>query len=166
MDRLIPTLFAVAIVVVAFALLWRGWRSRSRPQAQSLPAPQRPAPGTPVLGDPVEGTYVVTTLGGQPLERVAAHGLGIRTSALLAVSEAGIILDRDGVDDMLIPTEAITGVGTTSGMIGKFVEKDGIIVISWRLGDTAVDTGFRTRRADERSTTIDRIRQLIEETPQ
>jgi uncharacterized membrane protein len=163
MDRLMPTVLTITIVIIVFALLWWGWRSRRNSQAAVLPKPARPAEGTPVFGGPVDGTYVVTTVAGQHLERIAAHGLGIRTPAQLSISEAGVILDRDGVDDMLIPADAILGVSTTSGMIGKFVEKDGIVVITWRLGDTTVDTGFRTRAAADRQPTIDHIRQLIGE---
>ncbi|GAA4285419.1 transporter [Brevibacterium daeguense] len=158
-----PTLLTVAIVIGVFALLWWGWRSRRDSQAAVLPRPARPAEGTTVIGDPIDGTYVVTTLSGQHLERVAAHGLGIRTSARLSFSDAGVILDRDGGDDLLIPVDAILDVSTTSGMIGKFVERDGIVVITWKLGDTPVDTGFRTRAAADRQPTIDHIRQLIGE---
>lgn len=164
MDRLTPALITLALIVVLFALIGMGWRRRVRSQTTAMPPPQRPAEGMPVIGDPVPGMYVATTLAGQPFERVAAHGLGIRTTALLSISDAGVILDRDGTADLLIPADAITGVGATSGMIGKFVEPEGIIVISWHLGDTPVDTGFRTRAAAARTPTIDRIRQLTGET--
>ncbi|MCX0278054.1 transporter [Nocardia zapadnayensis] len=163
MDRLIPALIVVAVVIVLFALVWWGWCSRQRSQSAQFPAPPRPVEGMPVRTEPVAGMYVATTLSEQPLERVAAHGLGLRTSAFLSVADDGVIIDRDGVDDLLIPAAAITGITTASGMIGKFVEKDGLIVITWRLGDTPVDTGFRTRTAADRTPTIDHIRQLIGE---
>ena len=34
-------------------------------------------------------------------------------------------------------------------MIGKFVERDGLVVFTWQLGDTVVDTGFRARNGAE-----------------
>ncbi|WP_101649967.1 hypothetical protein [Brevibacterium ihuae] len=163
MDRLIPALIVVGVIVALFALVAWGWTARRRAQTAQFPAPARPVEGMPVRGEPVAGMYVATTLADQPLERVAAHGLGLRTSAFLAIADDGVIIDRDGVDDLLIPVHDISGVSTASGMIGKFVEKDGLIVISWRLGDTAVDTGFRTRAAADRTPTIDHIRQLIGE---
>lgn len=163
MDRLIPALIVVGVIVALFALVAWGWTARRRAQTAQFPAPPRPAEGMPVRTEPVAGMYVATTLAEQPLERVAAHGLGLRTPAFLSVADAGVIIDRDGVEDLLIPTAAITGITTASGMIGKFVEKDGLIVITWRLGDTPVDTGFRTRTAADRTPTIDHIRQLIGE---
>jgi hypothetical protein len=36
-------------------------------------------------------------------------------------------------------------------MAGKFVEKDGLAVLTWSLGGTLVDTGFRTRRAEDKA---------------
>ena len=33
------------------------------------------------------------------------------------------------------------------GMTGKFVEKEGLVILTWRLGALGVDTGFRTRHA-------------------
>ena len=36
-------------------------------------------------------------------------------------------------------------------MAGKFVEKDGLLVLSWMLGGHELDTGFRTRHADDKN---------------
>ena len=33
-------------------------------------------------------------------------------------------------------------------MVGKFVERDGLVVLTWDLGDTRVDTGFRARTGE------------------
>ncbi|WP_349827978.1 hypothetical protein [Brevibacterium litoralis] len=163
MDRLIPTLVLVGVVVLVFAGMWWAWRRKQAAQAARFPAPARPAEGTAVEGAPVPGMYVATTLAGQPLERVQAHHLGVRTDAELSVGPAGVILDRAGTDDLLIPAAAIESVEARSGMIGKFVEKDGLVVVTWRLGDTLVDTGFRTRSAADRTPTIESIRHLIGE---
>ncbi|GAA2008501.1 hypothetical protein [Brevibacterium samyangense] len=163
MDRLIPTLLTVGVVIVLFALMWWGWNRKRAQQAARFPVPARPAAGTAVLAGPVPGMYVATTLADQPLERVQAHHLGVRTDAELSIAADGIILDRAGTDDLLIPRAAITGVRTASGMIGKFVERDGLVVITWTLGEVAVDTGFRTRAAADRTHVIESIRQLIGE---
>jgi hypothetical protein len=46
-------------------------------------------------------------------------------------------------------------------MVGKWVGGDGLAVITWQLGDTLVDTGFRLdRRADQ-----DRLLALDPSTP-
>ncbi|MBW4095861.1 MAG: hypothetical protein HIU81_11075, partial [Acidobacteria bacterium] len=99
-----------------------------------------------------EGTYVATTTSGDWLDRVAVQQLGLRTRAVLLVFESGVLLNRDGVPDVFIPAESLTEIRTESGMAGKFVEKDGLIVIMWLLGEQALDTGFRTREAAAKHT--------------
>lgn len=162
MDRLIPTLIVAAVIAALFALMWLGWRSRKHRQG-GIPVPESPAGDLRLSSPPVEGTYVATTLAAEPLERINVHRLGVRTTAALGVSDTGIVLDRDGVPDMLIPAADLEDVRTESGMIGKFVERDGLIIITWRLGDTLVDTGFRPRRAADRTPTLTSIRQLLGE---
>ncbi|RAF05970.1 hypothetical protein DN545_35430, partial [Burkholderia multivorans] len=112
-----------------------------------------------------EGSYVSTTPAGHPLGRVAIHGLGIRTAGELVVTDGGVILDLAGREDFLIPRADIVSVDTTSGMIGKFVERGGIVRITWRLGETLVDTGFRARYSADTAPTVNRIREMIVEAP-
>lgn len=162
MERLIPTLLVAAVVCAVFALFWFGWRRRVGEQS-SIPVPQRPVEGVGLLGEPVPGSYVATTTAGDPLDRIAAHGLGLRTDADLVLTEDGIVLDRAGTGDILLPWTDVESVRAGQGMIGKFVEPEGLIIITWRLGDTRVDTGFRTRAAADRTSTIDSIRARIGE---
>lgn len=151
MNQLIGTIVCIAIAALIFAGFWWGWRARVGRQS-GLPAPATPPAtlGSERIGAEFEGMYVSTTLAGERFERVAAHGLGLRTTARLFVADLGVVIARDGADDLLLPRESLTGARTESGMAGKFVEKDGLVVIGWRLGDTAVDTGFRTRYAEDR----------------
>ncbi len=146
MDRLFPTLLAVALVLVIFALLWLGWRHRLQRQAGIAPLPVVPLQLSAPLAS-AEGQYVVTTTEGDWLDRLAVHGLGIRSNAVLAVHPEGILISRSGAPDVFIPKDSYSGARTESGMAGKFVERDGLIVLSWRLGGNPVDTGFRTRNA-------------------
>ncbi len=76
-----------------------------------------------------------------------------------------MILDLAGREDFLIPRADIVSVDTTSGMIGKFVERGGIVRITWRLGETLVDTGFRARYSADTAPTVNRIREMIVEAP-
>ena len=62
----------------------------------------------------------------------------------------GYVYARDGEAPLFVPAAAVLGTGTASGMAGKFVERDGLVVLTWSLGGTPVDTGFRTRRAADR----------------
>ncbi|ALU40216.1 ABC transporter permease [Kocuria flava] len=144
-------LLTLLVVTALFVLIRRGWAGRLRRQA-GLPAPPAPPAGlaerTPRLA--VAGMYVSTTLQGAPLERVAAHGLGLRARAAVAVHDDGVLYARDGEAPLFVPAAAVLGTGTASGMAGKFVERDGLVVLTWSLGGTPVDTGFRTRRAADR----------------
>lgn len=145
----------LGVVALMVALILLGWRNRVRRQS-TVPAPVpvpldaqgAPALGAP-LGGPAEGAYVCTTSAGDWLDRIAAHRLGIRTNADLSVHAAGVLLARHGAPDLFIPATEITGVSRASGMAGKFVEKDGLLVIGWMLGAKAVDTGFRPRYHQE-----------------
>lgn len=154
MERLVPTLIMVAIVAVIFLLMWRGWKARQA-SFGSLPAPRRPKED--VTTEPFAGMYVATALASDPLERVNVHGLGVRTGARVFVESHGVVFALDGVGEFEIPTDAIVDVGSASGMIGKFVEKDGLVVIQWTLGSTEVCTGFRPRVATEKKELINRI---------
>ncbi|WP_029089098.1 hypothetical protein [Brevibacterium album] len=162
MERLIPTLVLLGVAGLVFAGMWWGWRRRSRAQ-QGLPAPPAPVEGSEVLAAPVEGMYVATTTAGDPYDRIAAHGLGLRTQALVVATAAGLVIERSGTRDLLLPWEAITGVRAGQGMIGKFVEPAGLVIVGWRLGDTEVETGFRTRAAALRTPLIETIRRLHQE---
>lgn len=162
MERLTPTLVLVGITLLVFLLLWLGWRRRAVSQS-GLPAPARPREGSAVLHGPVDGMYVATTRAGDPYDRIAVHGLGLRTAADVVLTEDGIVLDRAGTGDLLIPWADVRDVRTAQGMIGKFVEPDGLIIIGWTLADTPLDTGFRTRAADDRAPLITSIRRSIEE---
>lgn len=161
MERLIPALVLLVVTIVVFWLMWRGWRRRAGSQSD-LPAPARPVEGTPVLHGPIEGMYVATTSAGDPYDRIAVHGLGLRTAADVVLTDAGVVIDRAGTGDFLIPWTDVHDVRSSQGMIGKFVEPDGLIVIRWSLGDTPLESGFRTRAADARTPLITSIRRQIE----
>ncbi|PQZ93820.1 hypothetical protein CQ018_09225 [Arthrobacter sp. MYb227] len=138
-------LITIAVIVVCIGLILLGWRNRLRRQS-TVPAP----PATPEnlgaqLIPPSEGQYVSTTTAGDWLDRIAAHQLGIRCNATLLVHDAGVLFARHGAADLFISTVALSAVGRSSGMAGKFVEKDGLLVITWALDEKLVDTGFRPR---------------------
>ncbi|MGO4385289.1 PH-like domain-containing protein [Specibacter sp. RAF43] len=159
-ERTLPVLLTLLLLVAVFALMGWGWRNKLRRQAGVSALPELPADlGPAVLRVP--GQYVVTTAAGDWLERIAVHGLGIRTTAELAVHRAGVVLHRRGAADIFIARDALTEVGTQSGMAGKFVEKDGLVVLTWLLGGTPVDTGFRTRAAEAKRPLLAALAQLL-----
>lgn len=159
-DKTLPLVVTLAIIVLLFALIGAGWRNRLRRQRHVAPLPPVPAETGPALAT-VGGQYVVTTTTGDWLDRIAVHGLGIRTNATLRVFPDGVVLDRSGAQSLYIGRDRLVDVSTTSGMAGKFVEKDGLVVLSWRLGELAVDTGFRTRSAADRAPLVTALNTLL-----
>jgi hypothetical protein len=164
MDKILPGLLMLAIIAVVFVLLAIGWRNRLKRQADVEQLPPVPAaPGEPLAS--AEGQYVASTTGGDWLDRIAVHGLGIRTNSTLAVYPHGVLFDRSGAPDLYIPAASLGGVRQDSGMAGKFVEKDGLLVVTWMLGSHELDTGFRTRRAADKDLLYTALQELISSAP-
>ena len=164
MDKILPGLAMLAVIAVVFVLLAIGWRNRLKRQSDVEQLPPVPA----AAGEPLtaaEGQYVATTTGGDWLDRIAVHGLGIRTNATLSVYPHGVLFDRSGAPALYIPAAALGGVRQDSGMAGKFVEKDGLLVLTWLHGSHELDTGFRTRRAADKDTLYAALQELISSAP-
>ena len=70
MDKTIPTVIVVAIIVVVLVGMYFGWRARQRRQAGLAAVNPVPADLGEVLLT-VRGLYVATTVAGEPLERIA-----------------------------------------------------------------------------------------------
>lgn len=164
-NQTLTVLITVPLIAVVLALIWLGWRSRLRRQSdvERLPeVPQQLTPATVVA----DGQYVVTTTGGDWLDRIAVQGLGIRSNAELSVHAEGVLFDRKGAAPVFIPASAIVESREASGMAGKFVEKDGLLVISWKLGTRELDTGFRSKRAADKKYLLQALHNLISAAPQ
>jgi hypothetical protein len=159
-NQMLTLVSTVAIIAVVLVMMGLGWRNRLRRQADVDPLPEVPLePGVPNAR--AEGQYVASTSGGDWLDRIAVHSLGIRTNAVLSVYPHGVLLDRSGAPAIYIPAESLTAVRLESGMAGKFVETDGLLVLTWDLGTHTLDTGFRTRRAADKDALYDSLQQLI-----
>ncbi|WP_246956057.1 hypothetical protein [Brachybacterium sp. Marseille-Q7125] len=154
-DRILPVLLLAALFAGAMALMYLGWRSRGRSQAD-VPAPPPDAPleqlGETLAEGPFEAVYVSTVRAGDPLDRIVAHGLGSRSRARISVGSAGTWrIDREGARSFTLPADTVTGLFTTPGIAGKAVGGDGLLLIRWQLSEDApaLDTGLRMdRRAD------------------
>lgn len=165
MVKELSLLFTVVLIGAALVLIWLGWRNRLRRQADVEPLPAVPAG----LSNPLaaaDGQYVASTTAGDWLDRIAVHQMGIRTNAVLSVHPEGALFDRSGAGPVFIPAARLTGVRQESGMAGKFVEKDGLLVLSWMLGSRELDTGFRTRRAEDKALLLATLQDLISAAPQ
>jgi hypothetical protein len=139
----------VAVVLLAYAGMWRGWKARAARQAR-LPEPQPlDVSATADTSASVAGTYVSTTRGGHWMDRVTAHGLGTLGRAQLAADDAALLVVREGARSFRIPADDLLSVRRERGIAGKVREPEGIVVVTWRLGDHELDTGFRPERARE-----------------
>ena len=174
-------LAALAVFLVLYVTLI-GRRRLAQRTTTLVPVPP-PVPGTaptgtpdgigPVRFGPLEATYVSTTLHGDWLARVGAHGLGDRSSALVSVHDAGpgqdggVLVERDGAQDLWVPVHTIRSAGLAPGMAGKYVGTDGLVVLTWAVPEAdgvaaaLVDTGLRTRRAEDRGGLVDAVRYLL-----
>jgi hypothetical protein len=153
-------IFGTLMVIAAgYYGMYRGWRTRQARQTDLAPLP-------PVPGDDkshgVEGVYVATTAAGDWMDRIAVHELGVRSTADLAVSEAGLIFHRQGAADVFIPADHLTGVRTDRGIAGKVTaEKSGLVVVTWNHDGRELDTGFRPRRKADTAPLTESISTLI-----
>lgn len=139
-SRTLLTVGMIALIAGVYWLMRRGWQRQARGQS-SIPAPQPVGHTTPTF----EGIYASTTYADQPLKRIVVHGLGGRTSVEVGFSPETVELYRRGSTSFAIPRKDILSVSRSNGMAGKFVGDSSLTVITWKLGEIAVDTGLLIR---------------------
>ncbi len=162
MDRLWLTVAMVLLCVLAGAGLWWGWQRRAgRQSTLSEPAAAPEVQGAE-LAEPLVGLYVSTTYAGRWQDRIVAHGLGRRATSTLRLTTDGVLVDRADDDPIFIPADSLTAAGTAPGIAGKVMGmSDGILVLTWTLGDTAVDTGFRADDLAEQQAFLTALRRIL-----
>lgn len=160
MTRLQAGLLLLLAIPVVWGLMWWGWRGRVRRQGDVAALPPVPQGFSPDRLGPVEGTYVSTTTEGDWLDRVVAHGLGVRSPVEASLGSAGLLLARRGAPDLWIPATAMRGVRREPGMAGKYVGGEGLVVVTWRHAETTLDTGLRLRRGDDEAQLVERLQAL------
>jgi hypothetical protein len=146
-SRILGTAIMVLIIGGIYLLMWRGWKKRQARQADIEPLPKPPTAG--FSGEGVEAVYVSTTSEGDWLDRIAVHGLGERSAARVHVAVAGVFVEREGAGDLYIPAAAVRGVHLTTGMAGKYLREEGIVVLTWQHGDRTLDTGLKPRHGTD-----------------
>ncbi|MEY9953406.1 hypothetical protein [Leifsonia sp. EB34] len=143
MDKLLPTIGILAVVIVVLALAVVGWRRRMRrdaPAGGGYPAPETAAAVTASS----EVLYVATTKAGEALERLALPGLSYRGRGTVEVSADGVLLRVTGEQPVFIPATALTGVGAATVTIDRVVERDGLLRLGWTTsGGASADSYFR-----------------------
>jgi hypothetical protein len=149
--------FVAILLVAAVALgIWLSTTKKRRLQEEQVTAPL-PTEAVGTFG----ALYVSTVFEEAPLDRIWAHGLGMRGQSKLGVTPSGVSVNRHGEASFLIPTESIELIDRTSATIDKAVEKAGLTAIHWALGETKVITHFRFSSPVERKEFEKNVLQLI-----
>ena len=141
--RALYTLLTLAAVIGLYLLMLKGWRSRQRRQSDLPPPPPAPAVRGEVLVAAVPGLFIGTTFRDDWLDRVAVHDLAHRASGWLVVATDGVHVERDGLSDLYLPYGLIDAAAPGDALAGKFVGKDGLLLVDWRLGSRRVTSAFR-----------------------
>ena len=144
-DFWIPTIGLAVLTVVLLLAMRRGWRSRQARTADAVgDLPTTPAElGAPIT-EAFEGVYVGTTLAGKWLERIAGQGLGSRAAGTAQLFESGLVVVRQGTDNLYIPLDRLTDVRFDRGVAGKVGDPERLVVVTWQL-DVPVDSGILVR---------------------
>ena len=160
--------FWVAVGVLLLLLVLGGRRRLAQRTGQLAPVPPAPPSDLGALRlAPIEATYVSSTVAGDWLARVGAHGLGDRATARVAVHDAGVLIERDGADPLFVPAAALRRAALAPGMAGKYVGTDGLVVLTWvvpsdgKVRALEVDTGLRTRHPEDKSRLVDAVAHLL-----
>ncbi len=144
MERLVLTLVVLGCLLLAVWGMRVGWRRRARSQSVLVPPfPQVPEEPGGLLLPEAPGLYVSTTTAGNWQDRIVTRGVGLRGRAVLRRYAGGVEVDRAGAPGFWIPVESIVDVRRASAIAGKVMGTDSLLVITWRLGDVELDTGFR-----------------------
>jgi len=173
-ERILWTVVTLGALIAIYLLMWRGWRRRQAGQADIAELPEAPAgafPGAQGAAAPagdkaagnaagIESVYVSTTSEGDWLDRIAVHGLGERSNAQVRVAPAGVLVEREPAD-VFIPAAAIRAVRPVTGMAGKYLREEGIVVVTWQHGEHTLDTGLLPRYDADRESLLASVRNLL-----
>jgi hypothetical protein len=153
MAKIITTLLLLAIMAGLIVLAANSWRRRRREQALSFSCPAESFGAASEVAPADESAkvqYVATTIAGEPLNRVTAYGLGFRGRATVSVWGQGVLIERNGERSLAISNSQLVSVDFAQVVIGRAVEKDGLVAFSWRQDTTELTTVLRFNSAADR----------------
>lgn len=139
-DRYLPGSIAIAVAVLVLIAMALSWRRRSRRDAGLSPLTEIPAALGAGLAS-IAGFYVATTVHGKAWERLAVRGLGFRSRVVVSVHEAGLVLAIPAQREIFIPAGSIEEAVAATWAIDRVVERDGLVLVAWRLTSDATPSG-------------------------
>ncbi|MFI5755666.1 hypothetical protein [Streptomyces sp. NPDC051569] len=151
-------------VVLVYWLMRQGWKWRGGLQSD-LPEPPTTPETTGEARLRMTGRYHGSTTAGQWLDRIVAHGLGARSRAELTLTDAGLEVVRPGAGDFFIPAGRLREARLDKGIAGKVLAEGGLLIVTWQLGDTLLDSGFRSDHSAEHVAWVEAINLMNESIP-
>lgn len=152
--RIVLVLVVLGLIALALWGMRRGWRHREARQSD-LPEPAMTPPADVVLSTPVSGLFAGTGVNGDWMDRIVVFDLGVRSRGDLSYGPAGVWIERIGARSLFIPAASILGIRADRGVAGTVRGKDSMVIVTWRLGDRVLDTGFRADVSAEHATVLD-----------
>lgn len=142
--RTVLTLIVVAAILLSVLGMARGWRKNLRTDLAQIDT-QVPT-GANQISPKVAARFAGTTTAGNWLDRITNQELGTPRGVDLQIFDQGIFITDDTNFQLWIAKSQISKVATGQGIAGDVVEKSGMLIFTWRLGDTHLDTGVRVSR--------------------
>lgn len=149
------------LLFVAFVywLMRQGWKWRGSLQADLPELPQAPESAGDVTLR-LSGRYHGSTTAGQWLDRIVAHGLGVRSRVELTLTDAGVAVVRPGATDFFVPADRLRAARLDKGIAGKVLAEGGLLILTWQHGDRLLDSGFRSDRAAEHTEWVETVNSM------
>lgn len=154
------------LLFIAFVywLMRQGWKWRGSLQSDLPELPQAPEETAGDVTLRLSGRYHGSTTAGQWLDRIVAHGLGVRSRAELTLTDAGVAVVRPGATDFFVPADRLRAARLDKGIAGKVLAEGGLLVLTWQHGDRLLDSGFRSDRAAEHAAWVEAINLMNQST--
>ncbi|MBA8823532.1 hypothetical protein FHX42_000861 [Saccharopolyspora lacisalsi] len=160
-------LWVLALALLAALVVYgmrRGWVNRARRQAAQLAefprVPEDLDERDPLL-PAAEGLYVGSTRAEDWQDRIAVGDIGHRSVATAQLWSHGLLLRRSGASPLWIPAESLIAARVDHKLANKVVPGAGLLVVTWRLGEHLLDTGFRAEDTTEQPRWAEAVRALV-----
>lgn len=160
-SRIIFTLAVIAIIGLAIWGMRRAWLGKAK-KFSHLPAPESAVPANSIaVTDAFESRFAGSTVSGQWLNRITVHALGTPRGVVASVNSDGIFIKDDADFSLWLPKADLTAVRTGRGIAGDVVEPQGMVILTWTLGDQSIDTGLRINRNSDHEEFLKSARELV-----